>query len=63
MGRYFKVVEITQFDFVNKVGDDISGPWCQIVSPEDDGCYLATRDGEPEIVVEMDTMNQVGCDL
>ena len=63
MARYFKVVEITQDDFVDKVGDDVSGPWCQIMSPEDDGCYLATRDGETEIVVEMDTMNQVGCDL
>lgn len=63
MGRYFKVVEITQAEFVNKVGDDVSGPWCQIVSPENDGCYLATRDDETEIVVEMDTMNQVWCDL
>ena len=33
MGRYFKVVEITQAEFVNKVGDDVSGPWCQLMSP------------------------------
>lgn len=63
MGRYFKVVEITQAEFVNKCGDDVSGPWCQIMSPEDDGLYLAARDKDTEIVVEMDTMNQVGCDL
>ena len=46
MGRYFKVVEITQAEFVNKVWDDVT-----------------VCDEETEILVEMDTMNQVGCDL
>lgn len=48
MGRYFKVVEITQFDFVNKVGDDISGPWCQIVSPRMTVAILPPVTGNPK---------------
>lgn len=57
MARYFKLIEITRDEYIKAVGEDLKFPFCSSVSPETDGCYIATTEYEDEIIIDMEALN------
>lgn len=56
--KFFKIVAITQDEYVDKTNDVTAAMFSQSVNPEDDAVYVAINvDKEYELLVDMDTLD------
>lgn len=54
--KFFKIVEITKDEYINKTNDVTAAMFSQSVNPEDDGVYVALDvDEEYELCVDVDS--------
>lgn len=59
MARYFKITEISPKSFKAATGESL-GYYTQLVSIQEDACYVAVSDDSEYIQVEMEAMDYEG---